>query len=193
MIIDCPNCGIKNRIPDHPRTDGVYKCGHAKCQILLLHREIKFHDKLIKDVMEELREIRENLESIRFAAFRQGDVYFLRQNYERNQSRIQNWLDHVEFLKDPVEKRKIYTAYRWELQQINNEIKKIPDVITKKESIKRILRKYAPLKQVFGILNGGLKLVFTVLGIIGIDLANHISFLLEEVDIFLIQGGLEDS
>ena len=192
MIIQCPNCSKKNKLPDRPRTDGIYKCGHLSCRVLLLHREIEFHDRLIKDVMNELVQIRKNLESIKFAAFRQRDIYFLREDYQRNKSRIQNWLDHVEFLKDRDEKRKIYTSYQWELQKINDESKKIPEIITKKESIKKLLQKYAPLKQVFGILNGGLKLAFTVLGVLGIDLANNVSFLLEEVEIFLIEGGLEN-
>ncbi|MGK7875755.1 MAG: hypothetical protein AB4426_21410 [Xenococcaceae cyanobacterium] len=55
-----------------------------------------------------------------------------------------------------------------------------------------MLQKFAPLRQVFGILNGSLKLAATVLGILGIGLANNVSFLLEEAQIFLIEGGLGD-
>jgi len=193
MIIGCPSCGQKNNVPDKPRTDGIYKCGRVSCQILLLHREIEFHDRLIKDVVSELVQIRENLDSIKFTVFRQRDIYYLRQQYERNQSRIQNWLDHVEFIKSEDERKKIYSSYKWELHQVNSEIKNIPEILTKKEEIKRILQKFASLKQVFGVLNGALKLAAGVLGILGIELATSLSFLLEEVQIFLIEGGIDET
>ncbi|MEW6215024.1 MAG: hypothetical protein AB1478_07485 [Nitrospirota bacterium] len=30
MIVECSNCGTKNRTPDPPREDGKYKCGSCK-------------------------------------------------------------------------------------------------------------------------------------------------------------------
>jgi hypothetical protein len=193
MIVICPTCSQKNRIPDRPRTDGVYKCGVKTCGTLLLHRKVEFHSRLITDVINDLRRIRENLESIKFSVFRQRDIYFLKEDYERSKSRLQNWFDHVEFIKDPIERKEIYGSYKQEIRQIEGEIKFIADLINKKEEIKRILQRFKPLVPVFSVLNGALKLAVGVLGIIGLDVADHIQFLLEEVQIFLIEGGLGTS
>ncbi|MGB3193505.1 MAG: HAD hydrolase family protein [Limnoraphis sp.] len=189
MIIKCSNCGQKNRLPEQIETNGIYKC--ASCQTHLLHREIEFHDKLIKQVMNELSEIRKELDGIKLSVFRQREIYFLRQKYEHNQSRIQTWLDHVEYIRDQDEKRKIGSSYKWEIQQIKNEIEKISAILSKKEEIKKIMQKFAALKTAFGILSTGLKLAGTVLSFLGIELGNNMNFLLKEMDIFLIEGGLE--
>lgn len=29
-MVECPTCGTKNRIPDRPREDGIYRCGSCK-------------------------------------------------------------------------------------------------------------------------------------------------------------------
>lgn len=193
MIIACPICSQKNRIPDRPRTDGVYKCGIKMCDTLLLHRKVEFHSRLIRDVIDDLRGIRENLESIKFSVFRQRDIYFLREDYERSKSRLQNWFDHVEFIKDPIERQEIYGSYKQELRQIEGEVKVVADLINKKEEIKRILQRFKPFLPVLGVLNGALKLAVGVLGIIGVNVAENIQFMLEEVQIFLIEGGLDTS
>jgi hypothetical protein len=193
MIITCPTCGQKNKIPDRPRTDGVYKCGVKTCATLLLHRKVEFHSRLIRDVTKDLRRIKENLESIRFAVFRQRDIYLLREDYERSKSRLQNWLDHVEFIKDPIERQEIYGSYKQELRQIEREIKAVANLINKKEEIKKILQKFKPFIPVLGVLNGALKLAVGVLGVIDVSVAENIQFMLEEVQIFLIEGGLDTS
>ena len=33
MIVDCHDCGTRNRIPAHPSGDGIHRCGHCKVQL----------------------------------------------------------------------------------------------------------------------------------------------------------------
>src|SRR2546425_4657736 len=35
MIVECLRCGLKNRIPDPPRKNGLYRCGSPGCQVVL--------------------------------------------------------------------------------------------------------------------------------------------------------------
>jgi hypothetical protein len=61
MIIPCPKCQRKNRIPERPRTDGVYRCKISTCGAYLHRHKNEHHDKLIRDVISDLKCIKENL------------------------------------------------------------------------------------------------------------------------------------
>lgn len=191
MIFECPVCGQKNRIPERPRTDGVYHCGILTCRTLLLDHKVKFHDRLIRDVMEDLQRIKSDLESIKYAIFRQRDIYYLREEYERSKSRLQNWHDHVEFIRDPIERDEIYGSYKAELRAIKSEVVSIANLISKKEEIKKILQKFKPFAVTLGVLNGALKLAVGVLGITGVNWLDEVQFMLEDIQIFLIEGGIK--
>lgn len=193
MIIICPTCGKKNRIPHQPRTDGVYRCGADGCKTFLFRHKVEFHGRLIADVENDLNSIKQELESIRFSVFRQRDIYFLKQKYDQCKARLQTWYDHSEFIRDKFERQQIYGTYRQELKQIEQNIKTIADLIDKKEEIKRIIRRFKPFVTTLGVLNKALQLAAAALSIIGLTVGEDAQFLLEEVQIFLIEGGLDES
>jgi hypothetical protein len=190
MIIPCPNCGQKNKIPDRPRTDGVYKCGDPRCKMFLLHHRVEFHSRLINDVVSDLKNIKQKLESIKFAIFHQKEIYFLKEDYDRTKSRLQNWIDYTEFIRDPIERQEIYGTYKQQLSDIKQEIGAIANLIDKKEEIKKTIRKFKLFREAVEVLNSTLGLANFVLESIGIQIPEEIKYMLGDIQIFLIEGGL---
>jgi hypothetical protein len=189
MIIPCPKCQQKNRIPDRPRTDGRYSCKIPTCGTLLLHHRVDFHDKIIRDVISDFKRIKENLQSIKFAIFRQKDIDSLRGDYEKSCSHIQNWYDNVQY-RDPIERQQIIGTYKKELRLIKEEIAAIVDLVNRNEEIKRVLQRFKSLSSAFSILNVTLKLAISALGAIGISIPEF--QLLGDSKILSIGGELDD-
>jgi dynactin complex subunit len=191
MIIPCPKCQKKNRIPDRPRTDGHYSCKISTCGTLLLHHTVDFHDKLIRDVIIDLKRIKENLQSIKFAIFQQKDIDSLRRDYEKSHSRLQNWYDNVQYIRDPIERQQIYGTYKKELRLIKEEVVVIVDLVNRNEEIKRVVRRVKSLSSVFSILNVTLRLAISALGAIGIYMP-EIQLMSGDSPTSLIEGGLDE-
>jgi hypothetical protein len=190
MIIPCPTCSKKNKIPDRPRTDGTYRCGDSKCKTFLLRHRVEFHSRLINDVVIDLKNIKQKLESINFAIFHQKEIYFLKEDYDRTKSRLQNWIDYSEFIRDPIEKKQIHGTYKEQLSNIKQEIEAIANLINKKEEIKKTIRKFKLFREAVGALSFTLELANIVLENIGVQIPEQIKYMLEDIQIFLIEGGL---
>jgi hypothetical protein len=191
MIIPCPKCQQKHRIPDRPRTDGYYSCKISTCGALILHHRKEFHDKLIRDVISNLNHVKESLSSIKLAIFQQRDIYLLRQEFDKSNSRFQNWYDNVQYIKDPIERQEIYGTYKIELRLIKEEVVCIIALLNQKEEIKRVFQRFKLLSSAFSVLNATLKLAIKALGIIGIHIPEEVQLMLGDFQIFLIEGGLD--
>lgn len=114
----CESCNSKNRVANPKKTGGRWKCG--KCGKVLLYRKAVFHESLMVNVRYELEEILIQLKEIRFPVFSQNKIKEIEVKNEKCRSKIENWLDHLSYLKNENERKEIMDSYKPDIKEIEN-------------------------------------------------------------------------
>lgn len=167
VIYTCQSCSSKNRVANSKKTGGRWKCG--KCGIVLLHRKAIFHESLMLNVRYELEEMLIQLKEIRFPVFSQKRIKEIEAKNEKCRSKIENWVDHLSYLKDENEKKEIMDSYNPDIKEIESLTLLISDEIKDARWLREKLSSIDIVRKVVVSMSLTMKAMAVIFKFFGLD------------------------
>lgn len=163
----CESCSTINRVINPKKSGGRWKCG--KCGSVILHRKRIFHEALIIDVRRQLMMTHEKLKEIRFPTFAQKKINEIEKLNQKYRSKMENWLDHLSYLKNEEEKQEIVDSYKPDINEIERLTISISEEIKDSRWLKEKIQGLDVIRKV--MLSTGLmmKAIAGVLAFFGLD------------------------
>ena len=166
LIYTCRACSRKNRIVGPIRRKGFYKCGG--CGAELVRREVAHHERLVMDVRRELDEVEKHLQNIKSSLLGRKRIAELRNRFRHSTSRLQNWHDSVEFIRDAGERDLIFNSYSPDLMAISESAGRIIIALDEKDWLKKTMAGNPELRHLVSVIGEVLGIVANVLSLFGI-------------------------
>lgn len=160
----CKSCNTINRVKSPNRLGGWWKCGKV-----ILYREEIFYEELIINVRKNMTAIYEEICRKKYPVFAQKKINELETKMNYNQSKIENWLDHLGYLKDGKQKKIIESSYQPDLEEIQNMVEKISTEMKDKRWLKNKLNEYNFIRRFIVSIANTLKAVSTLLSFFGFE------------------------